>query len=513
MLKNGQIPIKMQYGNINSMKEAGIISQAVDTGAFYVLDLSALENLTLNRGQDFEKIKNATELTQEQMTDYTDLYIINEASHNIFYVEGVTIDNETFYTDYSVQEIDKVSVNLRYVDNVKIPEGYYYVSGTKEIGIVIRNADNTENYKWMLVAEEITEVPADVEIQTTQKEAFIQSVNLYKGYYKNTNNNKVIYLETENVQALKAKMERIRDNQAVFDENTKIKDEYDNEIMIPKGFKIAEDSATDVTGGIVIEDATDSETAGSQFVWIPVGNIKYEGGTKTIELSRYTFSKENEKPIKQDENIIDNYYQEKASSTYGNTTAKEIETFKTKVENNHGYYIGRYEAGDVNATQARTPSSSKTTAMTCREGRYVYNYIEQPQAATLCRNMYASLQGSMTSDLMNSYAWDTAIVFIQEFSGDKNYAFQGKLQNEIVAQTGRATDGTNQDVKCNIYDIAGNCLEWTTETSSNTSTEGPIPCVFRGGYCKGTETEFASYRYSNKIDYSDEYRTFRPILY
>lgn len=513
MLRNGQIPIKMQYGNINSMKEAGIISQAVDTGAFYVLDLSALENLTLNRGQDFEKIKNATELTQEQMTDYTDLYIINEASHNIFYVEGVTIDNETFYTDYSVQEIDKVSVNLRYVDNVKIPEGYYYVSGTKEIGIVIRNADNTENYKWMLVAEEITEVPADVEIQTTQKEAFIQSVNLYKGYYKNTNNNKVIYLETENVHALKAKMERIRDNQAIFDENTKIKDEYDNEIMIPKGFKIAEDSATDVTGGIVIEDATDSETAGSQFVWIPVGNIKYEGGTKTIELSRYTFSKENEKPIKQDENIIDNYYQEKASSTYGNTTAKEIETFKTKVENNHGYYIGRYEAGDVNATQARTPSSSKTTAMTCREGRYVYNYIEQPQAATLCRNMYASLQGSMTSDLMNSYAWDTAIVFIQEFSGDKDYAFQGKLQNEIVAQTGRATDRTNQDVKCNIYDIAGNCLEWTTETSSNTSTEGPIPCVFRGGYCKGTETEFASYRYSNKIDYSDEYRTFRPILY
>ena len=48
MLRNGQIPIKMQYGNINSMKEAGIISQAVDTGAFYVLDLSALENLTLN---------------------------------------------------------------------------------------------------------------------------------------------------------------------------------------------------------------------------------------------------------------------------------------------------------------------------------------------------------------------------------------------------------------------------------------------------------------------------------
>ena len=36
--------------------------------------------------------------------------------------------------------------------------------------------------------------------------------------------------------------------------------------------------------------------------------------------------------------------------------------------------------------------------------------------------MYSS--SNFESDLINSYAWDTAIVFIQEFSGDTDYSRQ-----------------------------------------------------------------------------------------
>ena len=78
-------------------------------------------------------------------------------------------------------------------------------------------------------------------------------------------------------------------NGTVFEDNITITDAYENSITIPKGFKIASDSTTDVTGGIVIEDATYTNTMGSQFVWIPVGDIKYADGTTNIALGRYVF--------------------------------------------------------------------------------------------------------------------------------------------------------------------------------------------------------------------------------
>ena len=45
-------------------------------------------------------------------------------------------------------------------------------------------------------------------------------------------------------------------------------------MVVPAGFKIANPSDT-VSDGIVIEDvnAGNTNTKGSQFVWIPVGNV------------------------------------------------------------------------------------------------------------------------------------------------------------------------------------------------------------------------------------------------
>ena len=107
--QNGAIPAKIKYTNINHIKESGVISSNVDIGDFYVIDLSALENLTLNYGRDFEKVKEDSENSKQ----YKDLYIINETSHNIFYVEGIQVDNDIFYTDYTKEEIDTKAVSLR----------------------------------------------------------------------------------------------------------------------------------------------------------------------------------------------------------------------------------------------------------------------------------------------------------------------------------------------------------------------------------------------------------------
>ena len=141
---NGKIPAKIKYTNtenIERIRNAGVISEKVDIGDFYIIDLKELENLTLNYGEDYKHIADTT--TESEASQYTDIYIINETSQNIFYVEGIRVDEDWFYTDYTSEDVDEVSVNLRYIEGVKIPDGFYYVGGTKEEGIVI--SDNIED--------------------------------------------------------------------------------------------------------------------------------------------------------------------------------------------------------------------------------------------------------------------------------------------------------------------------------------------------------------------------------
>ena len=286
-----------------------------------------------------------------------------------------------------------------------------------------------------------------------------------------------------------------KESQQEFTENKILLDDYGNSVKVPAGFKIAEDSATSVTGGVVIEDVSapgkTSDTKESQFVWIPVGDVitDISGSTTTITLRRYTIDttageKYGKATLVQSaenwsqEVALSTYYKELSTSNYGNRTAKNLEQFISKATTSGGYYIGRYEAGDAKATtSARTGTnnvSNPNNPITCKAGVYPYTYVNQGDASNLARTMYSS--SNFDSDLINSYAWDTAIVFIQTFSGDTDYSRQISLQSTL-AKCGEATDGTNKDIRCNIYDMAGNTFEWSTETVSNASN----PCVFRGG--------------------------------
>jgi len=115
-----------------------------------------------------------------------------------------------------------------------------------------------------------------------------------------------------------------------------------------------------------------------------------------------------------------------------------------------------------------------------------------------------------TSDLMNSYAWDTATVFIQNCGTNAKYSRQNSLNTSLL-QTGTnsLSDTSKIDVQCNIYDMASNTIEWTTETSNISNG----PCVVRGGNY-GYSSDYTSIR-SNGIStsYSDFRMGFRPLLY
>ena len=114
----------------------------------------------------------------------------------------------------------------------------------------------------------------------------------------------------------------------VMTQNTVFKDLKGNIFVVPTGFKITND-ATNVADGIVIEDATETATKGSQFVWVPVGTItKTDGTTVEIKLSRYTFANDdNATPTIQNENVIESFFQELESSNKKKYSCKKYIRF------------------------------------------------------------------------------------------------------------------------------------------------------------------------------------------
>ena len=296
------------------------------------------------------------------------------------------------------------------------------------------------------------------------------------------------------------------------DKNTEIADEKGNKIVIPAGFKVTGD-ATTVDKGIVIEDATvDSNgnatpTNGSQFVWVPVGKITKADGTETtITLGRYDFDETTgaESAYSGDYVVEDTNDSSTLENIEGKSFAKNITNFKNSVKENRGYYIGRYEA---RTTTARNDEGNALTQITEKGTDQVYNYVTQKQAAEQAQGMYTS--NNFTSDLMNSYAWDTAITFIQKCTDKTNYANQTSLNSSLL-QTGTNTlTETNKiDKQCNVYDMASNVAEWTTETSNYYFD----PCVSRGGIY-GDSNYYTSFRIINDTSYSSYYVGFRPLLY
>lgn len=138
----------------------------------------------------------------------------------------------------------------------------------------------------------------------------------------------------------------------------------------------------------------------------------------------------------------------------------------------------------------------------------IYNYVTQPQAAELSRNMYNN--NYFESDLANSYAWDTAIQYLQAFDNRQNKSKVYSRQESIIKSL--ANQGTNklstQDKICNVYDMASNTIEWITETAWYSGG----PCELRGGSYT-YDFDYTSYRNNRDPMYSEDFTSFRTIIY
>ena len=135
-----------------------------------------------------------------QVEEKADVYIINKESHNIFFVHGIAIQRDgnttTYYTDYT--KPDETTVDLRYIDGILVPDGYYYIGTTKDSAgnksIVIssnkeENIDetNANQYIWTKQIVELESVPSSIKLDNNQnEEEFLKSVNKNKGYFRNS---------------------------------------------------------------------------------------------------------------------------------------------------------------------------------------------------------------------------------------------------------------------------------------------------------------------------------------
>ena len=283
-----------------------------------------------------------------------------------------------------------------------------------------------------------------------------------------------------------------------FKEDTPIADDLDNVVKVPEGFKIAQDSGTKVENGVVIEDKD-----GNQFVWIPAKTedgvtVHTTKGDKTIVYKRTAYGS----------NVATGETDSGTNSEKIEYSSSNSDYFKealptdeeTSVNANGGYYIGRFEAGDKESTEAKTmrTGSTENKTVTIKKDQVPYNYISQADCKTLAEGMSTVQKYKAKTKLVSSYAWDTAISLMQitnedygSSSPEGNYYDTSFDYINIKDITGEKLSKTKNSstlvptgqttAVCNIYDMGGNLWEHTTESYSN--TRGPY--TYRGGYYDG----------------------------
>lgn len=268
-------------------------------------------------------------------------------------------------------------------------------------------------------------------------------------------------------------------------------------VKIPTGFYYV--GGTKASGIVISDNKNDknkyrnqkvvgTDLLGNQYVWIPCTT---DSSSSDLQYARTEWGVEvdgddNSRAIKDELTLTD------ASVTYSDAdtanginadVSKEIvaqiKAEKASVAQYGGYYIGRYEVGRNSDTA-------------------VVKYNQTPYASITWSTAYGLAKKIITNSEVNSYlcssyAWDTAVNFIQNNSTAKNYAtsiegFNGNWNPQAVKDpSGNVIKpaGTSQQLNtglttqfCNIFDMGGNEAEFTTELNPGTSET----VVLRGGY-------------------------------
>ena len=244
-------------------------------------------------------------------------------------------------------------------------------------------------------------------------------------------------------------------------------------VPIPKGFDY-------VTGtkdnGLVIKDGE-----GNEFVWVPATESTY---IKDTSFPGYT-------------------------PTGDDTLPNGITDETADVVKYRGFYIGRYEAG---IPEGDTSPSNKTGIPVSKKSAIVWASIDYTNSKASAESMISNEY--VQTGLLTGKAWDTTCNWIKDSLNSINSSasltnsrYYGNHIDSLAPANEnsgtKSTSGFNENWKVkNIYDLAGNVWEWTSEANdsyfisrggsySNSGIENPVSLRNHGmSYYAGVDLGF-----------------------
>ena len=259
-------------------------------------------------------------------------------------------------------------------------------------------------------------------------------------------------------------------------------------VPIPIGFTYKEGTKDT---GLVIQDEK-----GNEFVWVPATESTYR---KDTSFSSHA----NIKPTGDD------------------TLPNGIKDETADVVKYGGFYIGRYEAGvpeNQTAIDGKSSTSNVTGTPVSKKEATVWTYIDYTNAKVNAENMISNEY--VQTGLLTGKAWDTTCHWIEgslksinasasltdsRYYGNHKDSVDPANENSGTKRTAGFSE--NWKVK-NIYDLAGNVWEWTSEAYSSVF-------ICRGGsYNNGVGSGYpVSYRSVHGASDPHGGMGFRPRLY
>ncbi len=251
-------------------------------------------------------------------------------------------------------------------------------------------------------------------------------------------------------------------------------------VPIPKGFTYKEGTKDT---GFVIQDENKNE-----FVWVPATESTYRKDTSFPGV----------KPTGDDTSLPNGIIDETADVVkYG------------------GFYIGRYEAG---IPEGDTLASNKKGIPVSKKDAIIWANINYTNSKASAESMISNEY--VQTGLITGKAWDTTCHWIEgslksinELASLKDSRYYGNYKNSLApANENSGTKreaGFSENWKTkNIYDLAGNVWEWTSEVHSS-------DFIIRGGCFGnvGSDDCPVSYRGSNDASCANDWMGFRLRLY
>ena len=244
-------------------------------------------------------------------------------------------------------------------------------------------------------------------------------------------------------------------------------------VPIPIGFTYKEGTKDT---GLVIQDEK-----GNEFVWVPATESTY---IKDTSFPGYT-------------------------PTGDDTLPNGITDETADVVKYGGFYIGRYEAG---IPEGDTSPSNKTGIPVSKKGAIVWASIDYTNSKASAESMISNEY--VQTGLLTGKAWDTTCNWIKDSLNSINSSasltnsrYYGNHVDSLVPANEnsgtKSTSGFNENWKVkNIYDLAGNVWEWTSEANdsyfisrggsySNSGIENPVSLRNHGmSYYAGVDLGF-----------------------